>query len=96
MKYNYQVQVTVLPSTITVMSPIGWDYAEWDSIMETLGIDQERVHFSDYICHPYGQLITLERDTERVEDTTAALEQLADDYLFSLSGEIQADPRGTG
>ena len=96
MKYNFQVQVTVLPSTITVMSPIGWDYAEWDSIMETLGIDQERVYFADYIRHPYGELVTLERDRDRVEDTTQSLEQLSDDYFFSVSGEVPADPRGTG
>ena len=57
MKYQYSVQVTVLPSTITVMAPLDWDYAEWDQIMQTLGIDQERVYFADYICHPYGAFL---------------------------------------
>lgn len=96
MKYKYAVQVTVMPTKITVMAPIGWDYAEWDQIMETLGIDEERVYFADYQRHPYGQIITLERDPDRVQDSPAALEQLADDYLFGLSGEVSADPRGTG
>lgn len=96
MKYQFAVQVSVMPTKITVMAPIGWNYAEWDQIVETLGIDQERVYFSDYQRHPYGQIITLERDADRVEDSPASLEQLADDYLFGLSGEVPADPRGTG
>lgn len=96
MKYQYSVQVTVLHSHITIMAPLGWDYAEWDQIMQTLGIDEERVYFADYIRHPYGELMTLERDRDRVQDSPAALEQLADDYFFSVSGEVQADPRGTG
>lgn len=96
MKYKFAVQVTVMPTKITVMAPIGWDYAEWDQIMETLGIAQERVYFADYIRHPYGQLITLERDPDRVQDSPSSLEQLADDYLFGLSGEVSADSRGTG
>ena len=96
MKYQFAVQVSVMPSKITVIAPIGWDYAEWDEIVETLGIDQERVYFADYLRHPYGQVITLERDPDRVEDSPAALEQLSDDYLFGVPGEIQADPHSTG
>lgn len=96
MKYQYAVQVSVMPSKITVIAPIGWDYDEWDEIMQTLGIDQERVYFGDYLRHPYGQVITLERDIDRVEDSPASLEQLSDDYFFSVSGEVPADPRGTG
>jgi hypothetical protein len=96
MKYQFAVQVSVMPTKITVMAPIGWDYAEWDQIMQTLGIDQERVYFADYIRHPYGQLITLERDIDRVQDSPASLEQLSNDYFFSVSGEVPADPRSTG
>jgi len=96
MKYQYSVQVTVMPTKITVMAPIGWNYDEWDQIMHTLGIDQERVYFSDYMRHPYGQVITLEREEDRVQDSPASLEQLADDYFFSVSGEVPANPRRTG
>lgn len=95
MKYQYSVQVSVMPHKITVMAPIGWDYDGWDEIVETLGIDQERVYFSDYQSHPYGQVITLERDSDRVEDSPATLEQLADDYLFGVPGEVSTDPRST-
>ena len=96
MKYQFAIQVSVMPTKITVMAPIGWDYHEWDQIMQTLGIDQERVYFGDYLLHPYGQVITLERDIFRVEDSPASLEQLSNDYFFGVSGEVPADPRRTG
>lgn len=96
MKYQYSVQVSVMQNKITVMAPIGWDYDGWDEIVETLGIDQERVYFSDYQRHPYGEVITLERDSDRVEDSPATLEQLSDDYFFGVSGEVPIDPRSTG